>query len=68
VRFYLQAGDELLHAKLAVFDGGTVLFGSCNWSRSGFTRNHELDLMVDDPTLAGAFLERVDQDWRASSP
>jgi cardiolipin synthase len=68
VRFYLQAGDELLHAKLAVFDGGTVLFGSCNWSRSGFTRNHELDLMVDDATLAGAFLERVDQDWRASSP
>lgn len=68
VRFYLQAGDELLHAKLGVFDDGAVLFGSCNWSRSGFTRNHELDLLVHDPTLAGSFLHRLGQDWVASSP
>ena len=63
VRFYLQAGDELLHAKLGIFDRSTVLFGSCNWSRSGFTRNHELDLLVRDRSLARVFLERVDQDW-----
>jgi len=63
VRFYLQAGEELLHAKLGVFDAGEVLFGSCNWSRSGFTRNHELDLLVRDRTLARAFLSRLEQDW-----
>jgi cardiolipin synthase A/B len=63
VRFYLQAGDELLHAKLGVFDGGIVLFGSCNWSRSGFTRNHELDLLIRDQSLARVFLGRVNQDW-----
>jgi len=68
VRFYLQAGDELLHAKLGIFDGATVLFGSCNWSRSGFTRNHELDLLVRDPTLAGVFLSRLEQDWAGSTP
>ncbi|HEX3629879.1 MAG TPA: phosphatidylserine/phosphatidylglycerophosphate/cardiolipin synthase family protein [Candidatus Dormibacteraeota bacterium] len=68
VRFYLQAGDELLHAKVGVFDASTVLFGSCNWSRSGFTRNHELDLLVQDPTLARVFLSRVAQDWSESSP
>ena len=68
VRFYLQAGDELLHAKLGVFDAGEVLFGSCNWSRSGFTRNHELDLLVRDRTLARAFLSRLEQDWAASTP
>jgi phosphatidylserine/phosphatidylglycerophosphate/cardiolipin synthase-like enzyme len=68
VHFYLQAGDELLHAKLGVFDGDTVLFGSCNWSRSGFTRNHELDLLVRDGTLAGVFLSRLDQDWAVSAP
>ncbi len=68
VRFYLQAGDELLHAKLGIFDAGAVLFGSCNWSRSGFTRNHELDLLVFDPTLARTFLSRLEQDWAASAP
>lgn len=68
VRFYAQSGDELLHAKLGIFDGDIVLFGSCNWSRSGFTRNHELDLLVHDGTLARTFLARMDQDWRASAP
>jgi cardiolipin synthase A/B len=66
VRFYAQAGDELLHAKLGIFDGSTVLFGSCNWSRSGFTRNHELDLLVHDRSLARVFLARVEQDWAES--
>jgi cardiolipin synthase len=68
VRYYLQAGDELLHAKLGIFDAGMVLFGSCNWSRSGFTRNHELDLLVFDSTLARTFLSRLEQDWAASAP
>jgi len=68
VRFYLQSGDELLHAKLGIFDAGTVLFGSCNWSRSGFTRNHELDLLVREPKLARTFLSRFEQDWAASAP
>ena len=66
VRFYAQAGDELLHAKLGIFDRDTVLFGSCNWSRSGFTRNHELDLLIRDRSLARVFLGRVDLDWAES--
>jgi phosphatidylserine/phosphatidylglycerophosphate/cardiolipin synthase-like enzyme len=68
VRFYVQAGDELLHAKVGIFDAAVVLFGSCNWSRSGFTRNHELDLLVFDSTLARTFLSRLEQDWAASAP
>jgi cardiolipin synthase len=68
VRFYVQAGDELLHAKVGIFDAASVLFGSCNWSRSGFTRNHELDLLVFDSTLARTFLSRLEQDWAASAP
>jgi phosphatidylserine/phosphatidylglycerophosphate/cardiolipin synthase-like enzyme len=67
VRFYRQFGDELLHAKLGIFDAAAVLFGSCNWSRSGFTRNHELDLLVREPKLALAFLSRMEQDWAASA-
>ena len=68
VRFYRQVADELLHAKLGIFDAGITLFGSCNWSRSGFARNHELDLLVREPQLARAFLSRMDQDWAASTP
>ena len=68
VRFYRQSTDELLHAKLGIFDEGTTLFGSCNWSRSGFTRNHELDLLVREPSLARIFLSRMEQDWTASAP
>jgi phosphatidylserine/phosphatidylglycerophosphate/cardiolipin synthase-like enzyme len=67
VRFYAQAGDELLHAKLGIFDRSTVLFGSCNWSRSGFSRNHELDLLVRDDLVSRVFLGRVDQDWVGSA-
>jgi cardiolipin synthase len=67
-RFYRPSGDELLHAKLGIFDAGSVLFGSCNWSRSGFSRNHELDLLVGEPSLARTFLSRMEQDWAASEP
>ena len=45
-----------------------MLFGSCNWSRSGFTRNHELDLLVRDAMLARVFLSRLEQDWATSTP
>jgi phosphatidylserine/phosphatidylglycerophosphate/cardiolipin synthase-like enzyme len=54
-----------LHAKLGIFDHTVVVFGSCNWSRSGFTRNHELDLVIQDAGLASAFGARLDQDWAA---
>jgi len=63
VRFFTPAGGELLHAKLGIIDGSLVLFGSCNWTRSGFSRNHELDLLVQDTGLARVFLSRADQDW-----
>jgi phosphatidylserine/phosphatidylglycerophosphate/cardiolipin synthase-like enzyme len=68
VRLYRQSRDELLHAKLGIFDAGAVLFGSCNWSRSGFTRNHELDLLINEPGLARTFLSRMEQDWAVSAP
>ncbi|HEX9097053.1 MAG TPA: phosphatidylserine/phosphatidylglycerophosphate/cardiolipin synthase family protein [Candidatus Dormibacteraeota bacterium] len=68
MRMYVQAGDELLHAKVGIFDRQIVLFGSCNWSRSGFTRNHELDLLVRDATLARVFLSQLEQDWVLSAP
>jgi cardiolipin synthase len=66
-RFFTPVATELLHAKLAIVDGASVLFGSCNWTRSGFSRNHELDLLVRDGALAATFRARADQDWTAMS-
>lgn len=66
-RYYVPSGGELLHAKLGIFDAAVVLFGSCNWSRSGFTNNHELDLLVREPRVAQAFMSRLEQDWMMSA-
>jgi cardiolipin synthase A/B len=66
-RFFTPVGAELLHAKLVIVDGTTVLFGSCNWTRSGFSRNHELDLLVRNTALAAIFGARADQDWATMS-
>jgi cardiolipin synthase len=67
VRLFTPIARELLHAKLGIVDGTTVLFGSCNWTRSGFSRNHELDLLVRDASLAAVFSARADQDWATMS-
>lgn len=64
-RLYDAPPGTKLHAKLGIFDRAVVVFGSCNWSRSGFTRNHELDLVIHDQRLAAAYLARLDQDWAA---
>jgi len=64
-RLYHAPPGTKLHAKLGIFDHSLVVFGSCNWSRSGFTRNHELDLVIQDVGVAAAFGARLDQDWAA---
>ncbi|TMG34430.1 MAG: phosphatidylserine/phosphatidylglycerophosphate/cardiolipin synthase family protein [Chloroflexi bacterium] len=66
-QLFKPARGELLHAKLAIIDAVAVLFGSCNWSRSGFTRNHELDLLIRDATVARVFLDRLQVDWSGSA-
>jgi len=66
-RAFRPRAGEKLHAKAGIFDGATLIFGSCNWSRSGFTRNHELDLLITDPTVAQMFLAQLDADWVASA-
>jgi phosphatidylserine/phosphatidylglycerophosphate/cardiolipin synthase-like enzyme len=67
VQFYIPAAGEKLHAKLGIFDGTTVIFGSCNWSHSGFTGNHELDLAISSPGFAARFLKALVADWMAAA-
>ncbi|HEV3124635.1 MAG TPA: phospholipase D-like domain-containing protein [Candidatus Dormibacteraeota bacterium] len=63
-----HGGGEKLHAKVGVADGRRVLMGSANWTRSGFERNHELDIEVlDSAVVAGAFEAAMAADWAASA-
>jgi phosphatidylserine/phosphatidylglycerophosphate/cardiolipin synthase-like enzyme len=68
LRRYRTTGEKL-HAKLAVADGRTAIFGSANWTSGGFQRNHEVDVeILDAPAVAAQFTALVDADWSASAP
>ncbi|MHB8509034.1 MAG: phospholipase D-like domain-containing protein [Candidatus Dormibacteria bacterium] len=64
---WYRGGGELLHAKAMVADGEVLVVGSANWSKSGFTRNHELDTELRDRGLAATALARMELDWRRGS-
>jgi phosphatidylserine/phosphatidylglycerophosphate/cardiolipin synthase-like enzyme len=66
VRWYPVPVGAKLHAKAALFDESRLLLGSANWSRSGLSENHELDLFAEDPQAAAAFSSRYERDWSAS--
>lgn len=53
VRIYEWAGP-MLHAKSIVADGRWVRIGSSNLNPSSLIGNYELDVLVEDPTLAEA--------------
>jgi phosphatidylserine/phosphatidylglycerophosphate/cardiolipin synthase-like enzyme len=66
MRHYRSSGEKL-HAKLAVADGGTAIFGSANWTISGFQHNHEVDVeILDSQAVAAQLTQMVDADWTAS--
>lgn len=69
VRFFHDpsGAQRLLHAKLAVFDGRTVLVGSANWSRNALEVNHELALLFSDRAVAARLEAVFDADWAGRS-
>jgi cardiolipin synthase len=63
-----RSGGEKLHAKAAIADGSTVVFGSANWTVSGFDHNHELDVEIPAaPVVAAAFEAQFNADWASSA-
>ena len=59
---YQDGNPYVMHHKVFVLDGTTVIFGSFNFSANADRDNDENCLIVDDPGLAGAFageFERV---------
>jgi cardiolipin synthase A/B len=67
VRWYPVPPGARLHAKAALFDGRRLLVGSANWTRSGLSVNHELDLLFEDAKTAGTFASRFETDWSISA-
>jgi phosphatidylserine/phosphatidylglycerophosphate/cardiolipin synthase-like enzyme len=65
VRWFSIPGVAKLHAKAGLFDGRLVV-GSANWSVSGLSVNHELDLVSDDRAVTEPFGARFDADWAST--
>ena len=58
---YLDGNPYVMHHKVIVLDGKTTIFGSYNFSANADQDNDENILFVDDPGLAGKFLEEVER-------
>jgi cardiolipin hydrolase len=52
-----------MHHKFAVFDGGILLTGSYNWTRSAFTENQENILVTGDRRLVDKYSAAFDAYW-----
>jgi len=54
---------QLLHHKLAIVDGRTLVNGSGNWSGSAFFNNFENYAVYDDPRVLGRMRELFHRLW-----
>lgn len=67
-----DARKNLMHRKLAVFDGETVFLGSTNWSYTGLDPdrkggNREDGMIYKNEILAKIITERFFDDWNSAS-
>ena len=53
-----------MHHKFAIFDGGTLLTGSYNWTRSAAAENLENLVVLDHPPLVNRFSEEFERIWK----
>lgn len=67
VAWFPVAPGQKLHAKAGLFDG-TLFLGSANWSVSGLSTNHELDIETRRPAQTRAFRAWFDADWALARP
>jgi cardiolipin synthase len=64
--FTLAPGIDEMHAKVAIFDGSTVLGGSTNWVTSSNQDNHELGVWLNGP-IAGQVEGVYNNLWQSQS-
>ena len=63
VKWYPVTKPAQMHRKVAIFDKKKVFLGSTNLTHNGFTRNCEINLLIDDPQTVAKIEEIFSQDW-----
>jgi cardiolipin synthase len=61
-------GQSILHSKTAVIDGSWCTVGSHNLDYRSWALNLELNVIVEDPTVAGQLEQRMTRDMAESVP
>ena len=64
----LDPFDGLMHHKVIIIDGKTVVFGSANFTRSGLFSNDENLIILKDPAAAGLFETEFERIYGLSQP
>lgn len=64
----LDPFDGLLHHKVIIIDGQTVVFGSANFTSSGLFKNDENLIILDDPAVAQLFETEFERIYSLSRP
>lgn len=54
----------LMHHKYLIVDGSTVLTGSTNWTDDAFSREENVLIVLDSPSIAAAYLTNFEELWR----
>jgi len=57
--------DQFLHHHLLIIDNEKVLFGTNNWSKSGFFFNDEASIITNESKILDRFLKSFDYNYRA---
>ncbi len=58
-----DGNSRLMHHKVIIIDGRTVIFGSFNFTGNANDSNDENVLIVEDPTFAGYFVAEFERIW-----
>lgn len=61
LQVYQDGNPYLMHHKVFILDGQTVILGSFNFSRNANTSNDENLLIIDDAALAQTFLQEFER-------
>lgn len=66
VRQYPADVQHKLSAHFALFDDSVSIVGSVNWTRSSFTYNHELVVIVPSKAVGAKLSQQFEADWQKS--
>jgi phosphatidylserine/phosphatidylglycerophosphate/cardiolipin synthase-like enzyme len=68
VEVRLDGNPDRMHHKVIVIDGGIVITGSYNFSRSAEMQNDENLVVLHDPAAAAAYLEEFERVFALATP